>query len=119
MGPWSHGGWSRGEGSTLGNLDFNSQTGAFFREQIELPFFLANLKGKGNGLKATSEGSARFPEACVFETGSREWVRFDSWPPKNATEASLYLNAKGKLSWTQAKDVGFDEYLSDLTQPSP
>jgi len=117
MGPWSHGGWSRGEDSTLGNLDFNSQTGTFFREQIELPFFLANLKGKGNGLKASSE--AAVPEAYVFETGSREWVRFDSWPPKNAAELSLYLNAKGNLSWTQAKDVGFDEYLSDPAKPVP
>ncbi len=117
MGPWSHGGWSRGEDSTLGNLDFNSQTGTFFREQIELPFFLANLKGKGNGLKASSE--AAVPEAYVFETGSREWVRFDNWPPKNAAGISLYLNAKGNLSWTQAKDVGFDEYLSDPAKPVP
>jgi putative CocE/NonD family hydrolase len=29
MGPWSHGGWSRGDGSVLGNLNFASKTGEF------------------------------------------------------------------------------------------
>src|SRR6476646_2094321 len=38
MGPWSHGGWSRGTGRTLGDLDFASNTGEFLREHIELPF---------------------------------------------------------------------------------
>lgn len=49
MGPWSHGGWSRGDGDRLGNLMFASKTGEFFREHIELPFFLNHLKSKGEG----------------------------------------------------------------------
>jgi predicted acyl esterase len=39
MGPWSHGGWSRGPGDRLGNLNFAVKTGEFFREQIQFPFF--------------------------------------------------------------------------------
>ena len=51
MGPWSHGGWSRGDDDKLGNLSFNSKTGEFYRDHIELPFFLKNLKDKGEGLR--------------------------------------------------------------------
>ena len=55
MGPWSHGGWSRGDGDTLGNLSFASKTGEFYREHVELPFFMEHLKGKGDGLKAKAD----------------------------------------------------------------
>ena len=47
MGPWVHGGWSRGDGRTLGDVSFNAKTAEFYREQIELPFFEYHLKGKG------------------------------------------------------------------------
>src|SRR5208283_4066824 len=67
MGPWLHGGWSRDDGDKLGNLRFGSKTGEFYREHIELPFFVSNLKGKGDGLKQTPEASV--PKAWLFETG--------------------------------------------------
>ena len=44
MGPWDHGGWSRGAGDSLGNARFNSKTAEYFRENIELPFFEFHLK---------------------------------------------------------------------------
>ena len=44
MGPWSHGGWGRGPGRSLGNLDFAVKTGEVFREQIQFPFFMQHLK---------------------------------------------------------------------------
>ena len=117
MGPWSHGGWSRGPGEKLGNLSFHSETGAFFREHIELPFFVQALKGKGEGLKVSPD--ARVPEAYVFENGTDQWVRFENWPPKNAVETSLYFDAKGKLSWSAPKANGFDEYVSHPDKPVP
>ena len=46
MGPWSHGGWGRGPGDRLGNLNFAVKTGEFFREQIQFPFFEKYLKDK-------------------------------------------------------------------------
>jgi putative CocE/NonD family hydrolase len=117
MGPWLHGGWSRGDGDKLGNLNFASQTGAFYREHIEFPFFMQNLKSKGDGLKASAD--AKVPEAYVFETGANQWARFESWPPKNAAATSLYFDAKGKLSWDVPKASGFDEYVSDPDKPVP
>ena len=117
MGPWPHGGWSRGDGDKLGNLNFSSKTGEFFREHIELPFFMANLKTKGNGLKETADASV--PKAWVFETGTNEWTRFDHWPPQKSTEKSLYFGPGGSMSFTPASGSAYDEYVSDPAKPVP
>jgi putative CocE/NonD family hydrolase len=117
MGPWLHGGWSRMDGDKLGNLSFSSKTGEFFREHIELPFFMQNLKGKGDGLKESA--SAKIPEAYLFETGTNQWVRFDTWPPKESAVETFYLDARGKLSWQAPSAAGFDEYVSDPAKPVP
>jgi uncharacterized protein len=112
MGPWSHGGWGRRDGQKLGNLDFASKTSEFFREHIELPFFMQTLKGKGG---------EKLPKAWMFETGKNEWRRFDEWPPKNAARRSLYLAPGGKLSFSPpaAGTEEFDEYTSDPAKPVP
>jgi len=111
IGPWTHGGWSRGEGKVLGNLDFAVKTGEYYRETIELPFFAWNLKGKGK---------AEFPKAWVFETGANQWRKFEQWPPKPATAKTLYLHAGGKLSFSQGQEPAeFDEYQSDPDKPVP
>ncbi|HEV3168286.1 MAG TPA: CocE/NonD family hydrolase, partial [Isosphaeraceae bacterium] len=114
MGPWLHGGWSRGNGDSLGNVKFNSQTAAFYREEIELPFFNYHLKDKGE---------LRHPEAWVFETGKNEWQKHATWPPQDARPKTLYLRASGRLSFEPPNDSGtatsFDEYTSDPARPVP
>ena len=119
MGPWRHGGWSRGEDDKLGNLVFNSNTGDFFREHIELPFFIQNLKGKNGGLK--DQDQEPMPKAWVFETGENRWRRYDAWPPKPSTPLSLYFGADGKLTFTPVSSSAqeFDEYTSDPARPVP
>lgn len=119
MGPWLHGGWADMDGDKLGNLDFGSKTGEFFRDNIELPFFVYHLKGRGDGLKTSKE--ATIPKAWLFETGTNQWRRFDTWPPKEAREKTLYLSPGGKLSFEAASDTAgeFDEYLSDPDKPVP
>ena len=123
MGPWSHGGWSRGPGlgDALGNLRFDTNTGEYFRENIELPFFVEHLKDPRPKEKA---GDRKIPEfgnskAIVFETGRNEWHRFDRWPPKNAVARSIFLAPSGKLAWSAPAAGGFDEYLSDPAHPVP
>jgi putative CocE/NonD family hydrolase len=109
MGPWSHGGWSRGEGQKLGNLDFASKTGEYYRNEIEFVFFQAQLKGTGE---------AKLPKAWVFQTGTNEWRKFDAWPPKEAIGKTMYLGPDGTLTGT-APPEGFDEYVSDPAHPVP
>lgn len=110
MGPWNHGGFSRGSGDRLGNVTFGSNTSQYYREKIEFPFFLYHLKGRGDG---------KFPKAYLFQTGLNQWRRFDTWPPKESSPATMFLDAKGKLSWTQPSTAAFDEYLSDPNKPVP
>jgi len=112
MGPWSHGGYSRGAGDRLGNLYFASSTGTFYREQIEFPFFLYHLKGKGE---------AALPKAYMFETGANRWRQEDAWPPKSAAPVAFHLSGQGKLSREPAPDAArtFDEYTSDPNRPVP
>jgi hypothetical protein len=109
-GPWVHGGWSHSDGSHLGDVQFNSNTSAYFRANIQFPFFEHYLKGKG----------AAQPRAVVFETGTNVWRRFDTWPPKAAMPKILYFHAGGKLSFEPPSEAkGADEYLSDPNHPVP
>jgi putative CocE/NonD family hydrolase len=113
MGPWSHGGWSRGDGETLGHVRFDAKTSAFYRESIELPFFEAHLKDKKG---------PKLPEAFVFETGTNQWRRYDTWPPKGAEAQALYLQDAGRLGFEPPAESGpeaFDEYVSDPARPVP
>ena len=109
-GPWVHGGWARGDGDHLGDVQFNSRTGAYFRADIQFPFFEHYLKGKGKAL----------PKAVVFETGTNVWQRFDAWPPKAATAKTLYFHADGKMSFNPpSEEKSADEYVSDPSRPVP
>jgi hypothetical protein len=111
MGPWSHGGWSRGDGEKLGNVGFGMKTSAYYREQIEFPFFMQYLKDK----------KADLPEASVFLTGINEFRRHAVWPPKNAKPMTLYFSAGEKLDSHSATEssTAFDEYVSDPNRPVP
>lgn len=109
-GPWVHGGWMRGAGDHLGDVNFGAKTGEYFRTQVEFPFFEHYLKGKG----------AAQPKAVVFETGTNIWHSLPAWPPKNAVAKTLYFHANGKLSFEAPSEIASkDEYLSDPNHPVP
>jgi uncharacterized protein len=111
MGPWIHGGWSRGDGDHLGPVPFNAKTAVFFRDNIEFPFFVFHLKGKGE---------PKLPEAYMFETGRNEWHKHEEWPPKAARPKTFYLRDGGRLASQASSDAaGFDEYVSDPNKPVP
>jgi putative CocE/NonD family hydrolase len=113
VGPWHHGGWASVDGDKLGNVSFGSKTGAFYRAEIELPFFERYLKDADHPAPA---------EATVFETGSNTWRTFDAWPPKNVESQTLYLKPHGKLDdqKPEGKDAeSFDEFVSDPNKPVP
>ncbi len=110
-GPWAHGQWSR-TGTRLGNIDFGSDTSAFFQEHIELPFFNHFLKDKGE---------LALPEAYVFETGRNQWRKFPQWPPRETRARTLYFHGKGRLAWempNEGEEV-HDSFVSDPRKPVP
>jgi len=113
VGPWNHGGWSRGEGQKLGRIDFGSATAAYYRKEVLAKFLAYHLKQKGK---------LDMPEAFTFRTGKNEWVRHDAWPPKRDIAArKLYFQAGGKLSFDPppASRDAFDSYVSDPASPVP
>jgi putative CocE/NonD family hydrolase len=114
VGPWNHGGWTRGDGDRLGAIPFDSATAKHFREDVEAPFFAYYLKDRGE---------MSLPEALTFEAGSNRWRRWDSWPPAGQTEVrNLYFGADGMLTFERpdgAAADAFDAYLSDPAHPVP
>ncbi|MDB5137416.1 MAG: X-Pro dipeptidyl-peptidase [Mucilaginibacter sp.] len=111
MGPWFHGGWERGDGEFFGDQNFGQKTSEWFRQNIELPFFNYYLK---------DEGAMDLPEAAIFVTGSNEWHKFNTWPPKNTSVKTMYLQADGKLSFESPQTTdSYDEYVSDPNSPVP
>ena len=111
-GPWNHGGWGHGAGNSLGEIPFGSDTGVYFRQKVEAPWFAFWLKDKGK---------LPLKEALLFQTGSDTWTAFDSWPPREAGTRNLYFHEDGKLSFDapQAAAEAFDTYLSDPAHPVP
>jgi putative CocE/NonD family hydrolase len=114
VGPWHHGGWSSTDGEKLGPVTFGSKTAAFYRAEIEAPFFERHLK---------DAKTPELAEATVYETGANAWRTFDQWPPKSVEERKLYLADNGMLSFETPKGSGdspaFDEYVSDPAKPVP
>ena len=122
VGPWNHGGWAHGSGSSLGNVDFGSNTAEYFRAKIQAPWFAYWLKGKGD---------LPLRKAVTFQTGSNEWKQWDAWPPgENIEQRHLYFSANGALSFDPppgenvAKSgsrtpESFDSYISDPANPVP
>jgi putative CocE/NonD family hydrolase len=111
IGPWHHG-QEIEDGSTLGALNFSSDTGLYFRRQILRPFLDRYLKDE-----APKEEIA---PVTVFETGTNVWRQLKSWPGENEAKP-LYLAAQGKLSFNapEAGGTAFDEYISDPAKPVP
>lgn len=112
MGPWFHGGWSKSDGSFLGNVRFGSKTSEYFQNNIEIPFFNYHLKGKGN--------IDKLAEASIFFTGENVWRSLNTWPPKEMTPTPIYFNDNASLSFNKSNSQNsFTSYLSDPAKPVP
>ena len=117
LGPWHHG-QEIGDGSTLGAIKFNSDTGLYFREKILRPFLDHFLKDDAPKLDVAP--------VTAFETGSNTWHRLPSWPAGCESGCApkatpLYFNGNLKMSFSEPKrgDSAYDEYVSDPAKPVP
>jgi len=113
MGPWSHGQWaSNNPHQMVGDIYFGDNISKFYKKNIEYPFFMETLKGKDMG---------KLPEAYMFDTGRKEWSKFDDWPPKNAQKQTWYIHADESLndSKPNKNEKAYSQYVSDLEHPVP
>ncbi len=123
LGPWNHGGWAGGPGTSLGGdfgkVDFGVPTGVDYRDKFEAPFFEYYLKGKpGFDLKGVAS----------FRTGVNKWERYDVWPPESGfTSVELNLAPSGGLQECGGgmdckvilKDAKLATYVADPADPIP
>ena len=117
IGPWHHG-QMIGNGSSLGAVKFGSDTALHFRQKILAPFLAQYLKD--------GAPKADIAPVTAFETGTNEWRRYSTWPPKTeggkaGKMTPLYLRAGLKLSQEAPKpgDTAYEEYISDPAKPVP
>jgi uncharacterized protein len=111
MGPWTHGGWAVQDGRRLGAVDFATETAAFYREHVIVPFFDYHLKDAAD---------PELPGALVFETGTNVWRRYAEWPVPDAQARTLYFREHGRLSFEAPSDEdAHDTYVSDPARPVP
>jgi uncharacterized protein len=114
-GPWYHGEWQAPKGDSIGIIPMGGHaTSQEFRDQIEAPFFRYYLHGQGEKPSW---------QASTFQTGSNQWRKYATWPPRDAVKRNLYLHVDGTLSFDPpaagASTAAFRQYVSDPANPVP
>jgi hypothetical protein len=116
VGPWHHG-QEIDEGSSLGAINFGSDTAAYFRREILAPFLAHYLQDEAPKMDVA--------HVNAFETGTNVWREYTDWPPPSAASGAnrheLYLAAGmgADFAAPSAGDPSYDEYVSDPAKPVP
>jgi uncharacterized protein len=117
MGPWHHG-QEIENGSTLGAIDFESNTSRYFQQQILGPFLAHYLKD--------GAPPADIAPVNAYITGANRWERLTSWPSGCASGCTirptpLYLHSGFAVGFSAPAANGdeFDSYISDPAKPVP
>ena len=121
LGPWHHG-QEIENASSLGAINFNSDTGLYFREHILSNFLAHYLRDDPPALTIAP--------VTAFVTGTNHWERLQAWPSGCPSEAQagcapkstpLYLEPNDALAFTAPSNSAnsYDEYVSDPAHPVP
>ncbi|WP_194851419.1 CocE/NonD family hydrolase [Nonlabens antarcticus] len=111
MGPWSHGNWAREPGTQMVNhIVFGDSISTFYQREIETPFFEHHLKGKKN---------PQLPEAYMFDTGLKQWEKFNVWPPQQEQIVFSFGKNEELLINEKADENASFNYVSDPAKPVP
>jgi putative CocE/NonD family hydrolase len=112
LGPWYHG-QANGDGSAIGAIKFDGDTGAWFRRNILLPFLDAHLKD--------AAPAADVAPVTAYETGTNVWRRYDAWPLADAKPTPIYLAPDAALAFARPprERADYAEYGSDPAKPVP
>jgi len=112
LGPWYHG-QANGDGSAIGAIKFDGDTGAWFRRNVLLPFLDAHLKD--------AAPAADVAPVTAYETGTNVWRRYDAWPLADAKPTPIYLAPDAALTFARPpkERADYAEYGSDPAKPVP
>ncbi|WHO37558.1 CocE/NonD family hydrolase [Sphingobium sp. AP49] len=109
IGPWRHSGVNY-EGRSLGDLQFEGDTGRQFRVGTMKPFL-------DHYLKDNPPAGYSMPGSLTYATGIDKWETRAKWP--GGTPTPLYLGGGYSLSWAKPAAAGSDSYVSDPAKPVP
>jgi uncharacterized protein len=109
IGPWRHSGVNY-EGRSLGDLQFEGDTGRQFRVGTMKPFL-------DHYLKDNPPAGYTMPGSLTYATGIDKWETRAKWP--GGTPTPLYLGASYSLSWAKPAASGSNSYVSDPAKPVP
>ncbi|WP_179377192.1 CocE/NonD family hydrolase [Winogradskyella wichelsiae] len=113
FGPWSHGDWARNsERQVVGNIHFGDGISDYFQKHIETKFFNHFLKGEANG-------DTSLAEAQMFNTGTKEWQSFETWPPENTTKEDYFMQPYERLTQQENRMIATSDFVSDPMKPVP
>jgi hypothetical protein len=120
LGPWHHG-QEIESASSLGAINFNSDTGLYFRQHILANFLAHYLHDDAPPLKIAP--------VTAFVTGTDHWENLQTWPSGCPSEVNdgcapkptpLYLEPNDGLAFNApTASNSFDEYVSDPAHPVP
>jgi putative CocE/NonD family hydrolase len=112
LGPWYHG-QANGDGSAIGAIKFDGDTGAWFRRNVLLPFLDAHLKD--------AAPAADVAPVTAYETGTNVWRRYDAWPIADAKPTPIYLAPDATLTFARPprERADYAAYVSDPAKPVP
>ncbi|WP_179320044.1 CocE/NonD family hydrolase [Winogradskyella helgolandensis] len=113
FGPWSHGDWARNnDRQVVGNIHFGDSISDYFQKNIETKFFNHYLKGEANG-------DTSLAEAHMFNTGTKEWQSFETWPPENTTKEDFFMQPYERLTKQANRMLATSDFISDPMKPVP
>ena len=112
MGPWTHGAWAWERGKqTVNHVYFGDSISTFYQKDIERTFFNYYLK---------DVGEMNLPEAYMFDTGIKEWKKYNDWPPQDVEPVTFSFGRNGKLFMDQPSNPNLTfDYVSDPLKPVP
>ena len=118
LGPWYHGQENLPDASSLGPLEFGSNTARYYQQHIARPL-LAHFLERAAPREHVAPVNA-------YVTGPNRWEAFRAWPgcqPRCAIErTALYLEPHHRLGFRRPPPDQihrYDEYVSDPAHPVP
>lgn len=121
-GPWYHGGWNNRKANHLAGAWFAEESGAYYLDNIEYPFFTYYLEGKGSApanVNVLPSGETMKSKMEGVQSAAL-WETYSSWPPSDAKPAKIFLSGSDSLNMSEQPDaVAFRTFTSDPANPVP
>lgn len=121
-GPWYHGGWNSRKANHLAGAWFAEQSGAYYLDNIEYPFFTYYLEGKGSApanVNVLPSGETMKSKMEGVQSAAL-WETYFTWPPSDAKPAKIFLSGNDSLNMSGQPDaIAFRTFTSDPENPVP